>query len=101
MSIPLELLIIAALVLLSGIFAAAEAAVSAVRRNHIEQQAAETGTSLIRAQHPAGHSGESAMSPFLPRKPIDLASNPAQFLPTIRVGRASAGLSPAPSVGPC
>src|SRR5208282_2120164 len=66
MSISLELLIIAGLIFANGFFAAAEVAVLTARRNRLEQEARSQSRSA--------------------RKALDLASNPARFLPTVQVG---------------
>jgi putative hemolysin len=66
MLISLELLIIAGLILANGFFAAAEVAVLTARRNRLEQQA--------RSQNRAA------------QKALDLASNPARFLPAVQLG---------------
>ena len=66
MSISLELLIIAGLILANGFFAAAEVAVLTARRNRLEQQARSHNRSA--------------------QKALDLASNPAKFLPAVQVG---------------
>ncbi|MGA2256541.1 MAG: CNNM domain-containing protein, partial [Thermoguttaceae bacterium] len=66
MSISLELLIIAGLILANGFFAAAEIAVLTARRNRLEQQARSGNRSA--------------------QKALDLASDPGKFLPTVQVG---------------
>src|SRR5208283_3468375 len=66
MSISLELLIIAGLILANGFFAAAEIAVLTARRSRLEQQA--------RSRNRAA------------QKALDLASNPGKFLPAVQVG---------------
>jgi putative hemolysin len=66
MSISLELLIIAGLILANGVFAAAEVAVLTSRRSRLEQQA----KSHTRAAE----------------KALELASNPARFLPAVQLG---------------
>ena len=66
MSISLELLIIAALILANGFFAAAEIAVLTARRSRLELQAKSRSRSA--------------------QKALDLASNPGKFLPAVQVG---------------
>src|SRR5208337_1708904 len=66
MSISLELLIIAGLILANGFFAAAEVAVLTARRNRLEQQARSHDRSA--------------------QKALDLASHPGKFLPAVQVG---------------
>lgn len=65
MSIPLELSIIAGLILANGFFAAAEVAMLTARRNRLEQQARSKDRSA--------------------QKALELASEPAKFLPAIQV----------------
>ncbi len=65
MSISLELLIIAGLILANGFFAAAEIAVLTARRSRLEQ---------VRSQNRSA------------QKALDLASNPGTFLPAVQVG---------------
>jgi putative hemolysin len=66
MSVSLELLIIAGLILANGFFAAAEVAVLTARRNRLEQQARSRNRSAEKA--------------------LELASNPGRFLPAVQVG---------------
>ncbi len=66
MSISVELMIIAALILANGFFAAAEVAVLTARRNRLEQEARTRSRSAEKA--------------------LELASNPARFLPAVQVG---------------
>ena len=66
MSISLELLIIAGLILANGFFAAAEIAVLTARRSRLEHQARSQNRSA--------------------QKALDLASNPGKFLPAVQVG---------------
>ena len=66
MSISLELLIIAGLILANGFFAAAEIAVLTARRGRLEHQARSKNRSA--------------------QKALDLASHPGKFLPAVQVG---------------
>src|SRR5271165_7022483 len=66
MSISIELLIIAGLILANGFFAAAEVAVLTARRNRLEQQARSQNRSAEKA--------------------LELASHPEKFLPAVQVG---------------
>src|ERR1039458_3863875 len=66
MSISVELLIIAGLILANGFFAAAEVAVLTARRNRLEERARTQNRSA--------------------QKALDLAFNPGKFLPAVQVG---------------
>jgi putative hemolysin len=71
MSITTEILVIFALILANGFFAAAEIAILTVRRSRLEQQA-QAGSGAARAA-------------------LELANQPGRFLPTVQVGMTLVG----------